>query len=62
MSWESHLFGAVTGLILTLAYARKQPFSDPEEKEVKDELNEFSEPSISDNDYIEIHYFYEEEE
>lgn len=62
MSWESHLFGAVTGLILTFAYARKQPFSNPVKTEVTDELNEFSKPSISDNDYIEIHYFYEEEE
>lgn len=62
MSWESHLFGAVTGLILSLGFARKQTFIDPIETETFDELDEFSEPSISDDDYTKIHYFYIEGE
>ena len=62
MSWESHLFGAVTGLILTLAFARKQVFDETVEKEVIDELNEFSEKSVTHNDLADIHYFYKEEE
>lgn len=62
VSWESHLFGAVTGLILTLAYARKSPFFFKIKKEITDDLNEFSEPSAGNDDPIEIHYFYKDEE
>ncbi len=62
VSWESHLFGAVTGLILTLAYARKSPFSFQIKKEITDELNEFSEPSTGNDDPVKINYFYKDEE
>ena len=62
VSWESHLFGAVTGLILTLAYARKSPFSFQIKKEITDDLNEFSEPSTGNDDPVKINYFYKDEE
>jgi len=56
ISWESHLFGAITGLILALIYAPKKAVT--EDKIVKEEelLNDFSEPDCSDEFYTEISY------
>lgn len=60
MSWESHLFGGITGLILTLAFAGIKPFADRIDKKDDEELNEFSGPTISNTDYNDINYTYTE--
>ena len=61
-SWEGHLFGAITGFILTLAFAKKKPFQDTIEEETNDELSEFSEPTVSDEYFTDIEYHLWEDE
>jgi len=61
-SWEGHLFGAITGLILTIAFANKKPLLATKKKLdiVDNDINEFSEPTISDSSFNEVEYFYKE--
>ncbi len=61
ISWESHLFGAITGFLLSLWYARKMPKTEqiiPED----DDDDEFSDYDITDENYTDIRYYYQEEE
>jgi len=58
-SWEGHLFGAITGFILTLAFAnKKQPLKIEHKTDSINEISEFSDPTISDENFSEIKYFY----
>ena len=61
MSWESHLFGGITGLILSFAFARTKI---PEMKEETDEdhVQEFSDPDITDDDFDEVFWFIKDDE
>jgi len=61
ISWEGHLFGAVTGLILTLAFANKKHSEIIEPKLEDDDFSDFSEPTISDDNFTSIKYFIEDE-
>lgn len=69
ISWESHLFGAITGLILALIYApKKVKFINEEEKE-NDENNEddffnndFASPESSDESINKIVYHFKEDD
>jgi len=61
-SWEGHLFGAVTGFIITLAFAKKKPFQEIIEEETVDELSEFSGPTISDEYFTGVEYYIWEDE
>ncbi len=59
ISWESHLFGGITGFILALWFSMKknvyvQTENIPKNKE------EFSDLDITDENYNEIYYIYEE--
>jgi len=58
-SWEGHLFGAVTGFILTLGFANKTYSVKIEDKKiVETEISEFSEPTISNDNFSEISFYY----
>ncbi len=62
VSWEGHLFGAITGLIISIAFANKKPLQEiSEKKEQKEEISEFSEPTVSNDTYNKVEYFYEED-
>ncbi len=61
-SWEGHLFGAITGVIVTLAFAKHKPLQAEPRKPIIEEITDFSEPTISDDYYSDIEYFYEEDE
>ncbi len=61
VSQESHIFGAITGLISALIFAskaRKVPYSEPSNYNF---LNEFSEPECSDTNFSSINYYLTEE-
>ncbi|MCF6365918.1 MAG: rhomboid family intramembrane serine protease [Bacteroidales bacterium] len=62
ISWEGHLFGAVTGFILTLAFAKKIPEEYIVEPETNDDLSEFSAPDLSDDYYSEVKYHIKKED
>ena len=60
ISWEGHLFGAITGFIITIAFANKKPLLATK-KNIElndDEINEFSKPEISSEDFNGVKYFY----
>ena len=40
VSWESHLYGFLTGLVLAILYRKKDPFKkyDWEEEELKEDI------------------------
>lgn len=59
ISWESHLFGSITGLILSIWFSRKQIIDKTPEK-IKTNTEDFSDIDITDENYIDIQYFYEE--
>ena len=62
ISWESHLFGALTGLFTALFFASK--YKKEEKTEIEENANifdnEFSEPDCSDDTITDIEYFYDE--
>lgn len=61
ISWESHLFGAITGIILALGFSKY--FYQTEEPEVKHKnYGEFKDFSISDDNIKEIEYTYKDDE
>jgi len=62
MSWESHLFGGITGLILSFAFAKKKIQDTEQIHFTDDDINEFCDPDISDNEYIEVHYSYKDDD
>ena len=56
VSWESHLFGAITGALLSLWFARSSPDFNKEPKKYQD----YSNINISYDNIKNINYFYEE--
>jgi len=62
MSWESHLFGAITGLILSFAFAKSKIPDIPDENQIDDDIQEFSKPDRSSNEYDEIFWFLNDED
>ena len=57
VSWESHLFGAITGLILAIIYAPKKIKDIKSDTEKNQFLHDFSEPECSDEYFSEINYY-----
>jgi len=61
ISWESHLMGAVSGILTAIWFSKETP--DFEEKIIpKKEYQEYEDINISDSSYSNIEYFYEEED
>ena len=62
-SWEGHLFGAITGFILSLAFSnKKHPIKVVDNNEVEKNISEFSEPTISSENFSDIRFYYKEDE
>ncbi len=64
ISWESHLFGALTGLISALIFAPDKKAVSKTEEDDSDEyfLWDFSEPKSNNNEITEIKYHIKDEE
>jgi len=62
VSWESHLFGAITGLILALIFLPKKIKIDDKSKEDDFFSEEFSAPESNDESITEINYHFIEKE
>ncbi len=62
ISWESHLFGAITGLILALIFAPKKIKIIEDTDEEPDYINDFSSPEISDKTINKVIYHLKEKD
>jgi len=56
ISWESHLFGALVGLLLALFYASKYPFPSNSVESSPKTSGDYSTPEISDNHFHSVRY------
>ena len=62
ISWESHLFGAITGLITALFFAPKHKEEEKTDEKYSNIFdNEFSKPHCSDINIKNINYLYNED-
>ena len=62
VSWESHLFGAITGLILALIFVPKKIKVDDKSEEEDFFTEEFSTPESNDESITEINYHFIEKD
>jgi membrane associated rhomboid family serine protease len=56
MSWESHLFGAIVGFLLSLFYAGQFPMISVSQESPLKQNMEFDSPEITDNKYTKVRY------